>query len=233
MTPGKILVTGAAGFIGYHVSEALIRRGDAVVGADNLNDYYDVTLKQARLARLSERKGFAFNQVDISDKDGIERLFAEHPDITGVIHLAAQAGVRYSLVNPYAYIQANVLGHTTLLDCARHKLKDLVHFVYASSSSVYGGNKDLPFSVEDRVDNPISLYAATKKSCELISHCYAHLYRIPRPACGSLRSTVHGVGRTWPRSSSRARSWPANRSKSSTRATCAETSPSSTTSSQA
>ncbi len=172
-----ILVTGAAGFIGSHVAHALLDRGDTVIGVDNLNDYYDVTLKQARLDRLTARKGFAFVKADISDREGMDAV-VRGQDVRRIVHLAAQAGVRYSLTNPWAYIQANLLGHTVILELARH-LPNFEHMVYASSSSVYGGNTKLPFAVEDRVDQPISLYAATKKADELISHSYAHLFRIP------------------------------------------------------
>lgn len=170
-----VLVTGAAGFIGYHTSEVLLARGDAVIGIDNLNDYYDVSLKQARLARLAEKPGFTFERMDIADRDAVDQLFKRHPEITRIVNLAAQAGVRYSLINPYAYTRSNIEGHLVLLEAAR-RLERLDHFVYASSSSVYGTNTDLPFSTEDRVDTPVSLYAATKKSMEMISHAYAHLW---------------------------------------------------------
>lgn len=186
-----ILVTGAAGFIGSHVSKALLDRGDRVLGIDNLNDYYDPSLKQARLKHVigEGRSGFEFRKIDISDTHGMEMLRAEFPGVDRIVHLAAQAGVRYSLINPHAYIQSNVLGHLNILEWARHSV-EMKHCVYASSSSVYGGNKKLPFSVDDRVDNPISLYAATKKSDELISHSYSHLYRIP--TTGLRFFTVYG-----------------------------------------
>ena len=183
-----VLVTGVAGFIGYHVATALLARGERVVGVDNVNDYYDVRLKRARLARLGAFGAFTFVEADISDRDAILGLGASHPGIDRIIHLAAQAGVRYSLTNPFAYIQSNVLGHTVMLELAR-ALKTR-HFVYASSSSVYGGNEKLPFSVEDRVDQPVSLYAATKRADELISHSYAHLYRLPQT--GLRFFTVYG-----------------------------------------
>lgn len=183
-----ILLTGAAGFIGFHVAQALLQRGEEVIGLDNLNDYYDPGLKRARLEQLLPRKGFHFFQVDIADPDAV-RDAGKGFDIDRVIHLAAQAGVRYSLVNPYAYIRANVLGHTVMLEFAR-SLKNCRHFVYASSSSVYGGNTKLPFAVEDRVDSPISLYAATKKADELISHAYAHLFGFPQT--GLRFFTVYG-----------------------------------------
>lgn len=173
-----VLVTGAAGFIGMHVCEALLNRGERVCGIDNLNDYYDPALKQARLKRLEGRNGFVFAKTDIGDQAALNQSLAELGDIDRIVHLAAQAGVRYSLVNPHAYLHSNVLGHLNILEYARHKA-GLKHLVYASSSSVYGGNDKLPFSVEDRVDNPVSLYAATKKSDELISHAYAHLYDMP------------------------------------------------------
>ncbi len=184
-----ILVTGAAGFIGNHVSLALLQRGEQVVGIDNVNDYYDVTLKEARLARIAKDAPFELHRLNVADKEGLEKLVSERPDIEAVIHLAAQAGVRYSLIDPYAYITSNVMGQVVMLEACR-KLPNLKHFVYASSSSVYGGNKVLPFSVDDRVDNPVSLYAATKKSDELIGHCYAHLYGIPQT--GLRFFTVYG-----------------------------------------
>ncbi len=184
-----ILVTGAAGFIGSQVAHALLARGDMVVGVDNLNDYYDVALKQARLALLKSDKAFVFRALDISDRDNILKLTREFPGITGIIHLAAQPGVRYSLINPYAYVQANVMGHLVMLELAR-AIPALRHFVYASSSSVYGSNTKLPFSVDDPVEQPNSLYAATKRADELISHTYAHLYGIP--STGLRFFTVYG-----------------------------------------
>src|ERR1700761_2077979 len=184
-----VLVTGAAGFIGSSVSHALLARGDTVIGIDNLNDYYDVTLKEARLARLTSQSGFTFRKLDVSDQDGVHRLAEDFPDIDGIIHLAAQAGVRYSLINPYSYVTANVMGQVVLLELAR-KLKGLKHFVYASSSSVYGGNTKTPFAVEDPVEKPISLYAATKRANELMSWTYAHLHKIP--STGLRFFTVYG-----------------------------------------
>jgi UDP-glucuronate 4-epimerase len=184
-----ILVTGAAGFIGYHVSRALLARGEQVVGIDNLNDYYDTALKGARLDRLLRDSGFSFRKLDISQPDAILPLTEKWPEITGIVHLAAQAGVRYSLENPFAYVQANVMGQVTMLELAR-RLKSLRHFVYASSSSVYGANKKVPFAIEDDVGAPQSLYAATKRSDELIAHTYAHLYRIP--VTGLRFFTVYG-----------------------------------------
>ena len=184
-----ILVTGAAGFIGMHVAQALLARGEAVLGVDNLNDYYDVALKQARLARLTPRAGFTFRKLDIADRDSMLALAAEFPAITGIVHLAAQPGVRYSLLNPYAYIQANVMGQVVMLELAR-VLPRLQHFVYASSSSVYGANSKTPFAVGDAVEHPNSLYAATKRADELIGHTYAHLYGIA--STGLRFFTVYG-----------------------------------------
>ncbi len=173
-----LLVTGAAGFIGSHVSRALLARGEEVVGIDNLNDYYDPALKRSRLEWLSHGhdKGFRFEKVDFGDADAVMR-FADQHRFDRIVHLGAQAGVRYSLVDPLAYVRSNLVGHINMLELARHR--EVSHFVYASSSSVYGGNPGLPFRVEDRVDHPVSLYAATKKSDELMSESYAHLYRLP------------------------------------------------------
>ena len=173
-----ILLTGAAGFIGSHVSRALLARGETVIGVDNLNDYYDVTLKEARLAQLTGERGFSFRRANIGDRAAIEALCAGHPEIDRIVHLAAQAGVRYSLVNPFAYTQSNITGHLVMLEAARG-LPKLAHMVYASSSSVYGGNTKLPFSVSDPVDRPISLYAATKRAGELMAYNYSHLYGLP------------------------------------------------------
>lgn len=185
-----IAVTGAAGFIGFHLANALLRRGQPVLGIDNLNDYYDVTLKEARLAQLRADPAFRFVRADIANRAAVhDALTPDRHTITGVVHLAAQAGVRYSLENPYAYVESNVMGQVVMLEAAR-VLPNLRHFVYASSSSVYGGNTKLPFAVEDRVDRPVSLYAATKKAGELISHTYSHLYGIP--ATGLRFFTVYG-----------------------------------------
>ncbi len=184
-----VLVTGAAGFIGYHLSEALVARGERVVGLDNLNTYYDVRLKEGRLARLQRHKSFRFEKRDIAAPGAVAALLAGADKIDRVVHLAAQAGVRYSLTNPQAYIEANVIGHFNVLEACRGH-RGLKHLVYASSSSVYGGNKQLPFSVDDKVDQPVSLYAATKAADELMSHCYSHLYRIP--ATGLRFFTVYG-----------------------------------------
>jgi UDP-glucuronate 4-epimerase len=183
------LVTGAAGFIGYHVCQHLLKQGETVIGIDNLNDYYDVRLKQARLAQLQANKQFIFHLINIADRLAIENLIKKYSTITRIIHLAAQAGVRYSLVNPYAYIEANTLGHLTILEACR-SLSKLEHLVYASSSSVYGANQKLPFSVLDTVEQPISLYASTKRSCELMSYTYSHLFQIP--ATGLRFFTVYG-----------------------------------------
>jgi UDP-glucuronate 4-epimerase len=174
----SVLVTGAAGFIGAATSRALLERGDEVVGIDSLNDYYDPKLKQARLAQLQKQFGnrFRFERVDFADADALKR-FTDSIDIGGIVHLGAQAGVRYSLENPSAYVRSNLVGHCNMLELARHRR--VRHMVYASSSSVYGSNKSLPFRVEDRVDHPLSLYAATKKADELLSESYASLYRLP------------------------------------------------------
>lgn len=181
------LVTGAAGFIGMHTSLRLLARGDQVVGVDNLNDYYDVTLKEARLAHLSSHPDFTFHKLDVADRQGMADLFArEKPQ--RVIHLAAQAGVRYSLTNPHAYIDANVQGFTNILEACRHN--GIEHLAYASSSSVYGGNTKLPFSEHDNIDHPVSLYAATKKANELMAHTYSHLFRLP--TTGLRFFTVYG-----------------------------------------
>ena len=185
-----ILVTGAAGFIGSQVARALLTRGDQVLGVDNLNAYYDVSLKEARLARLiNTLPGFSFRKLDISDRDGMLALAREFPGVTGIVHLAAQAGVRYSLIDPYAYVQSNVMGQVVMLELAR-ALPDLQHFVYASSSSVYGANTKMPFAEKDPVEQPNSLYAATKRADELIGHTYAHLYGIP--STGLRFFTVYG-----------------------------------------
>jgi len=183
------IVTGAAGFIGYHVCRALLARGDAVVGIDSLTDYYDVRLKQARLEQLTPCSGFRFEHADIADKAAMFAVFDQERLATQVVHLAAQAGVRHSLVDPFAYVTANVMGHVTILEAAR-RLSRLEHLVYASSSSVYGANNQLPFAEADRVDTPMSLYAATKRSDELISHAYGHLFALPQT--GLRFFTVYG-----------------------------------------
>ncbi len=183
----KILVTGAAGFIGMHVCELLLARGDQVIGIDNLNDYYEVSLKEARLARLTPAANFRFQKLDVADRAGLAALFADaKPEY--VIHLAAQAGVRYSLKNPHAYVDSNLVGFVNILEGCRHH--GIRHLVYASSSSVYGGNTRTPFSEHDNVDHPVSLYAATKKANELMAHTYSHLYGLP--TTGLRFFTVYG-----------------------------------------
>lgn len=183
----KILVTGAAGFIGSHLSKRLLERGDQVVGIDNINDYYDVSLKKARLAQLEGRQGFRFVKMSLEEREGLLGLF-KNEQFDKVVNLAAQAGVRYSLVNPYAYIDANIVGFINILEGCRHN--GVKHLVFASSSSVYGANTKMPFSVHDNVDHPVSLYAATKKANELMAHTYSHLYKLP---CTGLRFfTVYG-----------------------------------------
>lgn len=182
-----ILVTGVAGFIGFHTALRLLERGEQVIGLDNVNDYYDVRLKKARLAKLKPFTQFTFTKTDVANRVKMRKLFAEQP-IAKVVHLAAQAGVRYSLVNPHAYTDSNIEGFLNVLEGCRHA--KVQHLVYASSSSVYGGNTQMPFSIHDNVDHPVSLYAASKKANELMAHCYAHLYRIP---CTGLRFfTVYG-----------------------------------------
>ncbi len=183
----KVLVTGAAGFIGAALSHRLLERGDTVIGVDNLNDYYDPRLKQARLQRLEARDGFEFRRIDIADRAALEEVFVQDRPAR-VVNLAAQAGVRYSIENPLAYIESNVVGFTNLLEACRHH--EIEHLVYASSSSVYGANTRVPFSVHDNVDHPVSMYAATKKSNELMAHCYSHLYGLP--TTGLRFFTVYG-----------------------------------------
>lgn len=183
----KVLVTGAAGFIGSHVAQLLLQRGDTVVGLDNLNDYYDVTLKEARLARLRDWDRFRFVRLDVADQAGMMALF-RYSGFHRVIHLAAQAGVRYSIENPHAYVDSNVVGFMNILEGCRHA--GVEHLVYASTSSVYGANTAMPFSVHQNVDHPLSMYAATKKANELMAHTYAHLYRLP--VTGLRFFTVYG-----------------------------------------
>ncbi len=184
----SILVTGAAGFIGFHMCRALLARGESIIGIDIVNDYYDPALKRARLAELA-CANFSLVEIDIADRDAVMALVDAHPEIDRIVHLAAQAGVRYSLIDPYAYTRSNVDGQLVMLEAAR-RIKNIKHFLYASSSSVYGANTKQPFSIDDRVDHPVSLYAATKRAGELISHCYTHLYHIP--STGIRFFTVYG-----------------------------------------
>ena len=183
----QVLITGAAGFIGFHLAHRLLQDGARVCGIDNLNDYYDVQLKRDRLARLGAEAGFEFQQLDLCDRPGLERLF-ESQQFTLVFNLAAQAGVRYSLENPWAYVDSNINGFLNLLECCRHHMPQ--HLVYASSSSVYGTNRKVPFSTDDRVDSPVSLYAASKRANELMAHTYSHLYGVP--STGLRFFTVYG-----------------------------------------
>ncbi len=183
-----IVVTGAAGFIGFHVCQRLLARGERVIGVDSVNDYYDPALKEARLAQLAGGDAFLFHRADIATPECFDAL-RRHTDVTGIVHLAAQAGVRYSIDHPFAYVESNLVGHMRVLEYARG-LSGLKSLVYASSSSVYGGNTKLPFSVDDRVDQPISLYAATKRADEALSYSYSHLYRIPQT--GLRFFTVYG-----------------------------------------
>ena len=183
----KILVTGAAGFIGFHTSKNLLERGDAVVGLDNFNDYYDVSLKDSRAAILDDYADFRMARLDLSDRDGMEKLFNDE-GFEKVVHLAAQAGVRYSIENPHSYINSNVVGTLHILEGCRHN--DVAHLVYASSSSVYGANTAMPFSIHQNVDHPLALYGATKKANELMAHCYSNLYELP--TTGLRFFTVYG-----------------------------------------
>lgn len=183
-----IVVTGAAGFIGFHVCQRLLARGDHVIGVDSINDYYNPALKEARLAQLMANPSFAFHRANIATQECFDEL-ADYVGVEGIVHLAAQAGVRYSIDHPFAYVESNLVGHMRVLEYAR-SLPELKNLVYASSSSVYGGNTELPFSIVDRVDQPISLYAATKRADEALSYSYSHLYRIPQ--VGLRFFTVYG-----------------------------------------
>jgi UDP-glucuronate 4-epimerase len=183
----KFLLTGTAGFIGFHTAKRLLARGDTVLGIDNVNDYYDVRLKHARMAQLDDHPNYRFIRMDLADREGLTRAFAEHRP-QRVIHLAAQAGVRYSIQNPHAYVDSNLVGFVNILEACRHN--GVEHLVYASSSSVYGANTAMPFSIHQNVDHPLSLYAATKKANELMAHTYSHLYRLP--TTGLRFFTVYG-----------------------------------------
>ena len=189
MSNEPILITGAAGFIGFHTATRLLQAGRNVVGVDNLNDYYDPELKEARLQQLENFAGFTFVKADIADKLAMEKMWSEKGPFKEVIHLAAQAGVRYSLENPYSYVTSNCMGHVTIMEMCRHT-EGFKHLLYASSSSVYGGNTKLPYSTDDPVDKPISLYAATKRADELMSHTYSHLFDLPQT--GLRFFTVYG-----------------------------------------
>lgn len=185
----SVLVTGVAGFVGSHVARALLARGEVVVGVDNFSDYYDPILKFARLKALREDKSFTFLEADIADREAMQALAGRHGDLDRIVHLAAQPGVRHSMVDPYIYVQTNVMGHLVMLELAR-SMSGLKHFVYASSSSVYGGNRKLPFAIDDPVDKPVSLYAATKRADELMTETYSHLYGMK--ATGLRFFTVYG-----------------------------------------
>ena len=183
----NVLITGVAGFIGFHLAKRLLAQGDEVAGVDNLNDYYEVSLKEARLAQLQEHGKFRFHKMDLADREGLPRVFKDHP-MEIVVNLAAQAGVRYAQQNPYAYVDSNLVGFVNILECCRAIA--VKHLVFASSSSVYGANTRMPFSVHDNVDHPVSLYAATKKANELLAHTYSHLYDLP--VTGLRFFTVYG-----------------------------------------
>jgi UDP-glucuronate 4-epimerase len=185
-----ILVTGVAGFIGFHLARVLLERGERVIGIDNLNEYYDLQLKKARLEQVDGHPGFSFHQVDVADQASIEAILATNPEVDRIVHLAAQAGVRYSLTNPEAYVQANLVGKLALLEACRQQGAKLKHLVFASSSSVYGANQKLPFAVGDRIDRPKSLYAATKCAGEAMAAAYSHLFKLP--TTGLRFFTVYG-----------------------------------------
>ena len=186
-----VVVTGAAGFIGFNTTRRLLERGERVIGIDNMNDYYDVNLKHARLKQLEPfGDAFTFYKADVSDRSAMQDIFKRHDDVTRIIHLAAQAGVRYSIENPYTYIEANVMGQVVLSEICKKLKNGCAHFVYASSSSVYGANKKIPFSADDPVERPMAVYAASKRAAELMSHAYAHLFQIP--STGLRFFTVYG-----------------------------------------
>ena len=214
MADGPILVTGAAGFIGFHVAMRLLRDGHDVVGLDNMNAYYDPALKEARRAELAKSNRFRFIKLDLADRDGMAALFKERR-FPYVVHLDAQAGVRHSLVDPFAYVDANLTGFTTILEGCRHN--GCRHLLYASSSSVYGSNTKMPFSVHENVDHPLSLYGASKKANELMSHAYAHLFGLPVTGLG------RGAGRTWRCGFLQRQLWPVNRSNCSITEICGAT----------
>ncbi len=222
-----ILVTGTAGFIGFHLTRRLLADGHRVVGFDNVNDYYSTSLKRDRLKQIPSSAHYSFVEADLADRGAIDRLFAGEK-FDYVVNLAAQAGVRYSIENPHAYIQSNIVGFMNILEACRHH--QTKHLVYASSSSVYGATGAAPFSEHRPADHPVSLYAATKRSNELMAHTYSHLYGLPATGFASLRSTVRGVGLIWLSFFSPKRSWPVNRSRYSITAKCSETSPTSMTS---
>ncbi len=215
--------------IGFHTATRLLERGERVIGLDNVNDYYDVRLKKARLAKLKPFKSFSFTKLDLANRAGMKKLFAKQP-IRRVVHLAAQAGVRYSLVNPHAYTDSNIEGFLNILEGCRHAKVE--HLVYASSSSVYGGNTQMPFSIHDNVDHPVSLYAARRKPMNAWPIAMPIFIGFPAQVCGFLRSMGPGEGPTWPSSSSRRRFLRENRSRSTTRERCAGTLPMSMTSSK-
>ena len=209
----RVLITGAAGFIGYALTLRLLELGDTVVGIDNHNDYYDPTIKEARLARHIDHPTYTHLRIDLGDRNAIEEVFKKYqPD--RVVNLAAQAGVRYSIENPLAYIDSNIVGFAHILEGCRHN--NVEHLVYASSSSVYGANTSMPFSINDNVNHPLSLYAASKKSNELMAHTYSHLYGLPTTGLRFFTAMAHGVVLTWRCSNSPRQFWPVSPSMFST-----------------
>ena len=226
----KILITGVAGFIGMHLAQRLLQQGVEVVGIDNLNDYYAVSLKHDRLKQLAALPNFRFIEMDMADRPAMEALFAQEK-FKRVVNLPAQAGVRYSLENPHAYINSNVVGFLNILEGCRHHAVE--HLVYASSSSVYGANTHMPFSTHDNVDHPVSIYAATKKSNELMAHTYSHLFRLLTTGLRFFTVYGPGAGQTCRLLYSRARSWKIDRSMFLTKVRCSATSLTSTISSKA